>query len=84
MEYICEKCTKNGQTPICSCGIGVGQMQMRQGILCTVDTRGRLYLRAGRKADVLLARRVAAAMQGAGDDVTRQLLANITGIRENS
>ena len=46
----------------CGCGIGPGQLQLRNGLLCAGDARGRLYVRAPRRADVALAQRVAATL----------------------
>ncbi len=63
-------------------GLRVGALQMREGILCSTDEGGRLYLRAPRKADVRLAQRVVASMAGAGDSVAAQLVADLTGVRE--
>ncbi len=69
---------------ICGCNLRVGTMQMRRGLLCSTDDGGRLYLRAPRRADVRLAQRVVATMAGATDDVSRQLAANLVGLREKT
>ncbi len=63
-------------------GLAVGQVQMRKGILCSVDAHGRFYLRAPRRADVALAQRVVATMAAAGDDVSSRLVADLTSVRE--
>ncbi len=65
-------------------GLRLGQVQIRNGILCSTDARGRLYLRAPRRADVQLAQRVVATMAAAGNDVGNQLVADLTSVREKS
>ncbi len=69
---------------ICGCNLSVGEMQIRRGVLCSVDDRGRLYLRAPRRADLQLARRVAAAVAGASRSTKDLLSADIVGIREKT
>ncbi len=66
---------------LCGCGLGAGEMQIRRGVLCTRDEHGRLYLRAPRKADVQLARRVVAAVSNTAD-LSGRLPANVVGLRE--
>lgn len=68
---------------ICGCGLGVGEMQIRRGVLCNADVRGRLYLRAARRKDVQLARRVVAAVKSTAL-ASEQLPADILGIREKT
>ncbi len=82
-KYAIHEC-ESGEHPgaLCGCGLGLGELQMRGGLLCTVDERGRLYLRAPRQADRRMAQRVVATMRGATDDVSKQLVANLKGIRE--
>jgi len=77
-RHVCETC---GPT-VCGCGLRVGEMQLRSGVLVSVDHKGRLYIRAPRRSDAIMARRVVATMQGASDDVSRQLVANLKGVRE--
>ncbi len=84
IPYPMEDCTHDQTTEICACGLGVGEMQIRHRVLCYVDTRGRLYLTAPRGADVALAKRVVATMAGATDDTSRQLAANLVGVREKA
>ncbi len=79
-DWICDEHPES----ICGCGLGVGTMQMRRGILCSTDARGRLYCTAPRRADVALARRVVATMAGASDDVSKQLEASLVGLREKA
>ncbi len=62
-------------------GLSVGQMEMRHGVLCSVDGLGRSYYRTPRKADVALAQRVVAAVAST-EGAAEQLVANITGLRE--
>ena len=62
-------------------GLLPGTLQIRQGILCSVDAHGRLYLRAPRRADVALAARVVAAVR-ANPDAAESLAADITSVRE--
>jgi len=70
---------------ICGCGLSVGQMQVRHGILVTVNARGRLHCRAIRAADANLARRVVATMASAAKlGEVPALIANLTSIRETS
>lgn len=61
-------------------GLVPGQLQLRRGLLCSVDEHGRSYYRAPRRADVALAKRVVAAV--ANDPKGPQLLADVTAIRE--
>ena len=68
----------------CTCGIRVGALEQRNGILCSVDARERNMYRAPRGSDVALAQRIVAAVKAADDDVSHQLVQNITGIREGS
>ena len=77
-------CVHEKNDELCGCGIAVGTMQMRRGVLCSVDARGRLRIRAPRRKDVALAQRVVAAVAGAKDDVSKQLTADLTGIRETA
>ncbi len=63
---------------LCGCGLRVGDLQLRQGILCSIDDSGRLYLRAPRAADVALAQRVVASI--ADTPLGETLLPEITGI----
>jgi len=72
-------CDEHGTT-VCGCGLSVGEMHLRGGVLCLVDGKGRLNLRAPRRADAIMARRVVATMRGATDDVSKQLVANLKGI----
>jgi len=74
-------CETHG-TVVCACDLVLGTLQLRQAILCSVDATGRLYCSAPRRADALMARRVVATMAGAQDDVSRQLVSNLVGIRE--
>lgn len=60
-------------------GLVLGQMELRHGVLCSVDERGRLYLRAPRRSDVQLAQRVVASL---AKDPLASLAADITSIRE--
>ncbi len=85
MENIYENDWNCAEHPdaICGCNLGVGQMQIRRGVLCSVDNRGRLYLRAPRRKDVQLARRVVAAVQHSADKAD-ELPADVVGIRETS
>ncbi len=66
----------------CGCGLRVGEMQMRGGNLCTVDDIGRLYIRAPRKSDALMARRVAATLKSADADTSKFIVENLEGLRE--
>lgn len=66
---------------ICGCGLSMGEMQIRRGVLCSVDVRGRLYLRATRRKDVQLARRVVAAVKSTAF-AADELPADIVGVRE--
>ncbi len=68
---------------ICGCLLSVGEMQIRRGALCSVDARGRLYIRATRAADVMLARRVVAAVKHSAER-ENILTADIVGLREKS
>jgi len=68
---------------ICGCGLGVGEMQIRRGVLCSVDVRGRLYLRAARRKDVQLAKRVVAAVKSSAL-AAEQLPADLVGVREKT
>ncbi len=79
-----EECAHDQTTEICGCGLTVGAMQLRHGLLYDIDAQGRLHIRAPRRADVTMARRVVATMAGASDDVTNQLTAGLTSIREKS
>ena len=74
-----EHCEEHGIV-ICACGFGVGEMQLRQGILVFCDSRGRIVLRAPRRADARMAQRVVATMRGASDDVSKHLVENLTGV----
>ncbi len=58
----------------------LGQLQIRQGVLCAIDDKGRLYLRAPRRADVALAQRVVAAVTQAGDERAAALVADLKGV----
>ncbi len=68
---------------ICGCHLSVGEMQIRRGALCSVDERGRLYIRATRSADVRMARRVVAAIKHSAER-ENILAADIVGLREKS
>ncbi len=61
-------------------GIRLGQMQMRQGLLCNIDDSGRSYYRAPRRADVRMAQRVVAAVESS--DLGPTLAADVIAIRE--
>lgn len=74
-------CDGNGPE-VCRCGLVPGALQNRHGILCSVDDRGHVYLRAPRAADVELAKRVVAAVASSKDDRTSILVENIVGLRE--
>ncbi len=63
-------------------GIAVGALELRQGLLCTRDAKGRHYIRAPRRGDVALAQRVVAAVAAAGDERAKALVQDITGIGE--
>ncbi len=77
-EYECDE----HPGTLCCCGIRVGTLQVRRGLLCSVDERGRCYYRATRRADALLAQRVVATMAAAGDDTSQQLVADLVSLRE--
>ncbi len=68
---------------VCGCGLRVGQLQRRRGVLCAVDERGRLYVRAPRKADVQLAQRLVAAVESAAESGPLRI-ADITSVREKT
>ena len=76
--WTCAKC----KTGLCGCGLRVGRLEIRQGVLCATDDKGRFYLRAPRRADVALAQRVVAAVSNAGDERLAALVEDIEGIRE--
>ncbi len=67
---------------VCGCGIALGEMQLRRGVLCSVDAQGRLYITAPRKSDVLLARRLVAAVANAARSTQDLLVADLVSIRE--
>jgi len=55
-------------------GLVVGQVVLRRGCLCQVDTRGRLVVGAPRRADVVRARRVAAIVNDLAESAGRRRL----------
>ena len=80
-----DDCTHDHETEICGCGIPVGEMQVRGGLLIAVGDGGRLHCRAPRNADVNLARRVVATMAHATKlGEVEALVANLTSIREKA
>jgi len=79
-----QKREKRPKTFLDGSDLGRGVVVLRQGILVTGDGEGGFTLRAPRRADEELAKRVVATMAGANDDVSKALVANLTSIREET
>ncbi len=79
-RYQCNECEFPSEV-LCHCGIGVGTLQLRNGVLCKRDEFGRCYVGAPRRADVALAQRMVAAIR---DSPEGSLLASdVTSVRED-
>ncbi len=74
-------CEHEGINLICPCELAPGELSLREGCLCSVDSDGRLYVRAPRRADVALAQRLVAAVRGSAGGPA-ELPPDITAVRE--
>ncbi len=68
---------------ICHCGIRVGQIVKRHGVLCRVDERGRRYLSAPRAGDVALAQRILLAVEELRDGPLQIEGETVTNVSEH-
>ena len=65
---------------LCSCDLRVGQLQLRQGLLCRLNDRGRLHCGAPRRGDVAMAQRILASIEDT--PLGTALPADIIGVYE--
>ncbi len=80
-----EDCPHDRDWDICGCGLRPGDMQIRHGVLVSIADTGRMHLRAERNADVIVARRVAAALRAAVESGEEPILtADIISVKEKS